>query len=187
MNKSALKRLEEQDTQAVAQQFFDITKKTDKDNPTSDDVKALRQCLADYPFLWRYAGDLAMLAAHDIVRSVESSSLLRESLRSGWHALKDELGYRDSPPLEQLLIEQVALCWLRLNLLEYQYTNIASKSIPTLDFWDRRLAASQRRYMRACETLARVRRIIRRTPALQINIATQGGRQINVANASSAP
>ena len=32
----------------------------------------------------------------------------------------------------------------------------------------------------ACETLARVRRLIRATPAIQVNIAAAGGRQVNV-------
>jgi len=49
------------------------------------------------------------------------------------------------------------------------------------DLLNRRLAASQRRYLRACETLARVRKMVRTTPALQVNIATAGGQQVNVA------
>ena len=53
-----------------------------------------------------------------------------------------------------------------------------NKSI-TLDqgmYWDRKLAASQRRYLRACETLARVRKLTGAT--VQVNI---GERQINLA------
>ena len=34
---------------------------------------------------------------------------------------------------------------------------------------------------RAVETLARVRRLLSRIPAVQVNIATQGGQQVNVA------
>jgi len=39
-----------------------------------------------------------------------------------------------------------------------------------------------RRYLRAIETLARVRKLARNTPALQVNIATDGGQQVNAIN-----
>jgi hypothetical protein len=44
--------------------------------------------------------------------------------------------------------------------------------------------AAQARYLRACETLARIRKLARSTPALQVNIAADGGRQVNLASAS---
>jgi hypothetical protein len=76
----------------------------------------------------------------------------------------------------------VTLCWLNLNLLEYRHVNSMKQSITlTLGaYWDKRLSMSQRRFTRACESLARVRRLSRRIP-LQVNIATQGGQQMNVA------
>jgi integrase/recombinase XerD len=40
-------------------------------------------------------------------------------------------------------------------------------------------------YLRACETLARVRKLIRRTPAIQVNIAAAGGQQLNVVQTQS--
>jgi len=43
-----------------------------------------------------------------------------------------------------------------------------------------RLSAAQRRHLRAVETLARVRRLLSRIPAVQLNIATQGGQPVNV-------
>ena len=44
-----------------------------------------------------------------------------------------------------------------------------------------RLSAAQRRFNRACETLARVRKLSRNTAALQSNIATSEGQQVNLA------
>jgi hypothetical protein len=41
-------------------------------------------------------------------------------------------------------------------------------------YWEKRLSAAQRRFTRACETLARVRKLSN-TPALQFNIAANGG------------
>ena len=47
-------------------------------------------------------------------------------------------------------------------------------TIVQADFWERRLSAAQRRFLRATETLARVRRL--QLPAVQVNIAE---RQLN--------
>ena len=47
-------------------------------------------------------------------------------------------------------------------------------------YWDRRLSAAQKRFTRACETLARVRKLSLNTPALQFNIAANGGQQVNL-------
>ena len=48
-------------------------------------------------------------------------------------------------------------------------------------YWEKRLSAAQKHFTRACETLARVRKLSRNTPALQLNLATSGGQQVNVA------
>ena len=85
--------------------------------------------------------------------------------------------------LEQLLIQHAALSWLKLSLVELQYSHVMKQSITlTLGiFWEERLSAAQNRFTRACETLARVRKLSRNPPALQFNIATNGGQQVNVA------
>jgi hypothetical protein len=93
------------------------------------------------------------------------------------------LGYVGAPLLEQLLIQQAALCWLKLSLVELQYSNVMKQSITlTLGmYWEKRLTAAQKRFARACETLTRVRKLSRNAPALQLNLATDGGQQVNLA------
>ncbi|HET8670642.1 MAG TPA: hypothetical protein VFM05_08480 [Candidatus Saccharimonadales bacterium] len=61
------------------------------------------------------------------------------------------------PLLEKLLIQQAALCWLKLNLVELSYSGTMKQSITlTLGiYWKRRLSAAQRRFTRACETTTR--------------------------------
>src|ERR1043165_9315304 len=111
----------------------------------------------------------------------------RQGIRESWkyrlQALKKDLGYEGAPMLEQLLIQHAALCWLMLNLVELSYSGTMKQSITlTLgQYWEKRLSAAQGRFTRACETLARVRKLSRNTPALQFNIAANGGQQVNVA------
>jgi hypothetical protein len=162
--------------------LLELVQRIDKSDPTPADVRALRDMLAGHPDLWRFAGDLARTAALNLVNKLGAGPLATESLKHGWVALKDELGYALAPPLERLLIEQVVLCWLNLYTVEIAYTNVMRQSIPSTDadHWERRLSAAQRRYLRACESLARIRKLSRTTPALQVNIATHGGQQINL-------
>lgn len=63
--------------------------------------------------------------------------------------------------------------------VEVRYTGFINKGGPFDEgnYWERKLSATQRRYLRACETLARVRKITGST--YQINIAHDGGQQIN--------
>jgi hypothetical protein len=96
---------------------------------------------------------------------------------------KDDLGYRTAPPLEKALIQHAALCWLRLSIMELRYTNVMRQSITlTLGaYWEKRLTAAQKRFNRAGESLERVRMLSARVPRVQINVAAEGGQQINVA------
>jgi hypothetical protein len=116
-------------------------------------------------------------------KDIDGTPFIIESARAGVDKLKEDLGYADALPLEKLLITQAALCWLRLNLLERTHwvKTYENHSTETGLYWDRRLLTAQRRFTRACESLARVRKLSRYAPALQVNIAAEGGQQVNVA------
>lgn len=160
----------------------DLLQKTNKENPKEAEIIALRRVLESSPQLWEHAGNLAKLAANDLIDNMRVAGSIKESLRVGWNEWRKRLGSEEALPLECLLIDQVVLSWLRLNWCEIQVTHSSETSslLAYQVFAEKRLNAAQGRYLRACETLARVRKIIQRTPALQVNIATNGGQQINV-------
>lgn len=173
-------------TESEVKEYRALMDKTNTEKPSASDVKALQRFFKQHPELWCVVGNAAHSAAmHLLEDGIKTTLGNREALKASWDGVKDELGYPDAPTLERLLIEQVALCWLRLNLLEQGYTNAtmgsSRASYASLNYWERRLSAAQRRYLRACETLARVRKLARNTPALQVNIAAEGGQQVNVA------
>jgi hypothetical protein len=58
----------------------------------------------------------------------------------------------------------------------YEATIGGNPSLRQAEFWERRLTSVQRRYLRAIETLARVRKVAPK--ALMVNVAQQ---QINAA------
>lgn len=118
-----------------------------------------------------------------MIENAGATAAVKECWKHRLQVLKKDLGSEGAPMLEQLLIQHLALSWPRLTLAELAYSNVMKQSITlTLGiYWEKRLMAAQRRFNRACETLARVRKLSLNAPALQFNIASAGGQQVNLA------
>ena len=166
-----------------AKQFETLRRAVAGKKPKPEAVTAFRKYLDAHPELWRVAGDLTRAAQDNILDALfgEEWQAIILSVKKGAELKRAELGYSEAPALEQLLIEHLITCWLHLQEIELRYINVTKESITlTLgDYWERRLSAAQRRYLRACETLARVRRLLR--PTIQVNLAAEGGQQVNIA------
>ncbi len=162
----------------------ELVKRTNTAKPAKEDVEALRRCFDEDPGFWRGAGDMARRALDHILRTYYSqSTYLQESINRRMAEMREELGYKESSPLERLLIEQILVCWVNLYILELNSASKLRESHSTEAglYWDRRLTGAQTRFRRASESLARVRKLLYRKPALQFNIATSGGQQVNLA------
>ena len=110
--------------------------------------------------------------------------LAAEDTRRQLERLRRELaGPQGATPLERLLIERIALCWLQVHHHETIYAqSLHSVSGSTETRLQDRIDRAHRRYESALRSLAQVRRL--QIPAsLQVNIAAQGGQQVNVAQA----
>jgi hypothetical protein len=173
------------DPQKIRIKFDELLTKTNKEHPAPSDVKALSDLLNNHTGLelWRSVASAGYMAELTVVENATAVAGLKECWKRRLQELKREMGSDGAPILEQLLIQQAALCWLKLSLIELRYSAVMKQSITlTLGiYWEKRLTAAQRRFARACETLARVRKLSRNTPALQVNIATEGGQQVNLA------
>ena len=164
--------------------FRTLLDKTNKGDPHPEDVAALAELLHGNKSLelWRDVLSTVQYAERAVIENSPAVHGVKECWRLRLASLRNELGYVGAPILEQLLIQDAALSWLKLSIVELQYSHVMKQSITlTLGiFWEKRLSAAQRRFTRACETLARVRKLSRNTPALQFNIATSGGQQVNM-------
>lgn len=147
------------------------------------DVDRLRRLLVEPP-----EGIVCIFSTTQAIRDqlIEKMSFgeVRAAMLAEGDKVKKDLDYDNAPPLEQLLIEHILTLRLRLNHAEHVYNETIVGQSVTLTlgaYRDNLLTTTQARFLRAIETLARVRRLARNTPALQINIASQGGKQVNVA------
>jgi hypothetical protein len=165
---------------STAQELRALVAQVNKKKPAAGDMAALRDFLDTHPAVWRINGDLAEQANLNMVEMMNAPTAMKESLKHGLGAMAAELTRPGDGELERLIIRQIVGCWLRLSYVEYVVGRNTVESNFTLrqgDFWERRLSAAQRRYLRAVETLARVRRL--QLPAVQVNIAEQQVNQVN--------
>jgi hypothetical protein len=130
-------------------------------------LPALRQALDAHPEIWQAYGDLAaqaqaawldLLAGPDV--------LLRESVERKLAALRAELAGPDASPLEWLLVERVAACWLQTMFADGVYAQAREPQATPAVLRElmRRQESAQRRYLASIKQLALVRRLLR--PAL---------------------
>lgn len=157
-----------------------VIRATDRDKPTDEARKMLDEFLNSDPTLWHYAGDLVEQAARHLISKTASTYAIKASMTKGWEQLQIDLVRPSDGVLEGLLVQQVVVAWLYLSYVEYQYaamTTLEGMTIQRAEYWERRLSAAQRRYLRATETLARVRRL--QLPAVQVNIGAQQVNQVN--------
>ena len=158
-------------------------KRAYKKEPSQKALDELRKWLRDYPELWRVVFDTARLIEDNFIKNMMSEKASIIAMQKNTGEVRRGLGYDNSSIMEQMLIDNVIISWLGVQWANFQLTARMGKDekIVILEFWERRLTAAQNRYLRASETLARVRRLMSARPALQLNIATQSGQQVNVA------
>lgn len=145
--------------------------------PAEEDLNAIRKFLHKYPEFCPVVFSLSDVTQGQIIKALLVQEPARIAIEEQLVSIRNKLGYHDAPIMEKLLIENIVTAWLFVQRCE---TRIAlmqgAQSMRELEFWERRLSLAQRRYLAACESLAKIRKM--NIPALQLNI---GNKQINIA------
>ena len=102
----------------IQAKFDVLLAKTNKERSEATDVKALSELLSSNKSLelWRSVASAGYMAELTVLENGLVVRGLKECWKQRLQALKKELGSEGAPMLEQLLIQQAALCWLKLNL-----------------------------------------------------------------------
>lgn len=146
--------------ETLVQEMVKLSRKANEADPDPDDVYQLELFLTSHPEMWRMFGDLAIHIVSELVTE-KSSAAVRTSLLAGWFEMLVALGHDEAPVVEKMVIEQVVLCWIRHQFIEFEHTHIMNQN-PTLArgaYWERKLSTSQKRLFRACNTLAKIRKL----------------------------
>jgi hypothetical protein len=156
----------------------------DAPDATPDDVAALRTLFGEHQDIWRVFGDVGRQTERLMFEHARTHKSARLALENEAAALRRELGYDEAPALEQLLIQETVLAYLQLMFIRQKFDAVesvravASQAAPIGMVYEKRLTGAQRRFLRASQTLARVRRL--KLPSLQVNVTASGGQQVNV-------
>ena len=90
--------------------------------------------------------------------------------------MRGELAPPGSSAAEKLLAERATLCWLHLELLEYEAARLFNHNhldTPKAEIIDRRLARAQARLTQALTALAKIRRLNLPIVINQVNVGAQ--------------
>ena len=142
---------------------------------------ALIDACQSVPQLWETLSTLSTLAVRSWVDLLApdkpGAGIGRRATEQEIARKRNEVAGPDPSPLERLLAERVALCWVAATYADAEYTRKLKEgmSLREGDFLARRCEQTNRQLLKAIESLARVRRLL--TP-MQINI---GQNQVNVA------
>ncbi len=162
-----------------------LLKLAEQQTPRAEDCNRLRRQIAATPESWPLAADAPRTIQQAIVEKLYSHGVMRAAMLAKLDILKTQMDYDRAPALVQMHIEHVLTAWLRLQHAEMQFSHsLSGESFATqaAQFWQDFLEAAQARFLRASESLAKLRRLARNTPAMQINIAGHGGQQVNMQN-----
>lgn len=160
------------------------------DNPAPADLATLESWFDRSPALYRDLFGLAAMVRRTALATVTPDPVGQAAIRRELEELAESLGYTHAPALEQLLIDNLLACWLRcqwteLKLAACDEAAAAGQPAAHAAYWEQRLSAAQRRYLRAVESLARLRKhqLPQAFSPVQVNI---GHHQVNVATQPSA-
>jgi hypothetical protein len=164
-------------------EFLEVVNRAYKKKPNPKDLAELRKWINEFPELWRVVFDTARVIEDNFIKNMVQDKASITAMQKNTDEIREGLAYNKSSIMEKMLIDNVIISWLGVQYANYQLTARLGENekIVILEFWERRLTAAQHRYLRASETLARIRRLISTKPAVQVNIAAEGGQQVNVA------
>lgn len=139
----------------------DLIKLTDKENPRPEDLKRIREQLDDNAHLVEI-NEVSERAFNTVIKSYSSSALVKELYERQIKTKRDALGYESENVMVQMLINQMILCHMRLNTFETFHAEKTRENLSIASglYWDRLLSCYQRRFQKACESLAKVKKLL---------------------------
>ena len=139
------------------------------DRALNGDLEALKTFEAEIPqarhYLIEVFGNLARDTRRQIIESYLSpeDAVRKRGINLAADELRSTLGNDTGDPLERLLIERIACNWIEVHLVE-QLTNQlradGQASLDQVEYYQKFLDRTQRRFLNACKTLAQVRKLM---------------------------
>src|SRR5262249_54878584 len=125
----------------------------------------LRAFLDTRPEVWQTVGDLAKHAEQALLSLITGTDLFgQEAIRRKLAEIKTGVGAPSPPPLEKLLAERIAICWLAVHQAEMEAADVRQRSPVNTSLADqarKRLDSANKRYLYSIKQLAVVRKLLK--------------------------
>jgi hypothetical protein len=140
--------------------FLQLTERCNTKDPAPEDVAALRKKLDEQPEIALHPGN--QMIAHTFDRILAGNGLTRALYVRQIEEKRRSMEYDQSNAFIKMLIDQVVLSYVRLNQMEVLHEDrlAGNHSSEHGYYWDSRLASAQRRFLRACEALGKVKKLL---------------------------
>ena len=164
--------------------FLYLVKKANKGKSQTEDVRELKVFIDEHPDLITDSIGLARMAMQDLISGLFKTETERTLIEAELGRMKTEFGYNQASVIERMLFDTVLISWVRVQYLEGDYNRMFKEGMwdAQARFYTQLLNAAHQRFMRAVDTLGRLKKF---HINFQVNIAAEGGKQINIQDNSS--
>ncbi len=137
-------------------------------------LPVIRDLLDQVPALWDDSRVLAHQVEKAWTNALSGQDLMsREIITREVQGLRSQLLGPHPTPLERLLIDRVCVCWLAVQHAElHAARRFNERAVVLTPSEEHRLDKVHHRFLTAVRELARVRKLLKPTPNLQVNIGT---------------
>lgn len=160
-------------------EFMVLFKQTNKKRPEPSDIQELKTFLDTHPEMFLDNLSIAIMVMKDFIDNLFVKPGQIELMRSEVDRIKNEFGYQKASIIEKMLFDSIIVSWLRLQYLEGSINQIFKDGIGEKEvrIYNQLLNGANRRFTRAVDTLGRIKKY---NINFQINIAMDGGQQVNI-------
>jgi hypothetical protein len=136
-----------------------LIERANRGKKNGPEVEELRKFMDAHPDIANKHCVVAYSVRLSLMRKVSKEPGNFELFEREYELRRDQLGWKGASPIEQLMIERILLCWVRLLWTEHYNGSFMQPSVPMREseYADKMFTRAYNRYMKAIESLAKLR------------------------------
>ena len=164
--------------------FLYLVKKANKGKSQTEDVRELKVFIDEHPELLSDSLSITNMVMKDLIEKLFTVEAEKTIMQASVERMKAEFGYQQVSVIERMLIDTILVSWVRLQYLEGKFSQLCREGMTNSEghFYNRLISAANLRFTRAVDTLGRLKKF---HINFQVNIAAEGGKQINIQDNNS--
>ena len=146
---------------SLTAQLAVLNERANRGKENGPEVRELRKFLDDHKEFADQHNVFVYSVRMSLMRKLAHVPGNFELLEREYHVQRNRLGWADAGPIERLMIERIMLCWLRLHWVEHYNGGFMQPSVSMREseYADKMLSRAHSRYVKALESLAKLRQV----------------------------